>query len=230
MDDKVFTYNLEAISHILLIDPDDAKILAKYCDKDKLFKAYKAVENYLIGVVVDIEINKIKDGVVKSFLEALEIDSDSISVDEKKIVLKIIGKVFDLDNIFKMIEEGFKPVELITGGIKIIASIADKYIFLDEWRETMENNAQNGRGTTIVFYYYKYYEGAQRRVSLYKYESKRYNNMASWTPNVESFHGPCYNKSGTNIVTGYLYYDLSEVVDCFFEALEDYSFHNIVSK
>ena len=232
MDESMFTEDhAEAISHILLLSPEDAKELAKYCDRDKLSKAYKAVKDYLIGIVWDKEINsdKIKDGAVKAFLDVLEIDSDSISIDEKELVLKIIGKVFDLDNIIEMIGNGLKPVEIITGGIEAIAKVCDSFINLGQWGEILRENAENGRGTTIVFSYDRY-GPMYRQTYLYKYESKRYENMAAWSPYTESFHGPYYDSAGTKIITGYLNYNLADVVACFFEALEDYTFHNIVSK
>jgi len=90
----------------------------------------------------------------------------------------------------------------------------------------MSENAENGRCTTIVFSYYRW-GPMYRQTTLYKYDSRRYNNMAAWTPNSDAFHGPYYDHANKKIITGYLNYDFADVLDCLSDACYGTLFHNV---
>ena len=210
MDERMFDDDTgEAISHMLLLVPQDAKFLAELCETGRASKALGAVLNFIKECALDSEnIEEVYDEATLIFLKALDLEDGS--VDTYAIAKELIVKIFKLENILK----GMKPLEIISNASVAIFKFSQAVVRLNQWKDILLDNAENGYGTTIIFAYSQY--GAiHRHCVLYKYGYR----WSTWIPSTDEstnyFQSP--DISGERL-EGYLDYDSSTVLECIYEA------------
>ena len=221
MPESIFNkdYN-EAISHMLLLSPEDAETFVKLIDVNGWKKALGAFTNYAVGLGSETELAKklLNDW---TLILAKSLDFENASVDVYELLTEILKKLLKLDKL----DEYINPFNMVSNIIAFVFKMADLTLNIGSWRNYMIENIENKHGTTIVFSYAR--RGSiKRHVTLYSYDSPKYDGLSSWDlQDDNSIHSPW---SSNERYEGYLNYDASNILGCMSDAFNA-TFHNIYS-
>lgn len=216
IDANVLSEGTKAISHILLLTPDDAMLFAmNYYDKtsERAFQiSYEYISSLYKSIKIDsMNIDKIMNEATSLFFKTMldTYDLETASIDPSSYVFKLVKTI-----IFKAMElnKFVDVVDKIVDFEVFIANISSQIINDSKWNEVIIENAKKGYGTTIPFYYDKWTKSFC--CCVYEFDRGGYR----WAPDsiIYTFDSPIINKKthGDKRFTGYLSYDIDDIEKC----------------
>ncbi len=216
IDERAVSDGTRAISHILLLTPEDARAFATlYCGETAeraLYEVYK----YFTSVIIDHRVNELNidqmldhgaDIFCESVLKSYDISTQDFEV--KEIVLDTVKSL-----LYKALKLGFfgEAIDKIVDFEEFAAAFFGGIIHDQKWGEAILENAEQGYGTTILFFYDvndKAYQCCVRDFGSGDY---------AWIPNSSTytFKTPYKHtqKYGNERFSGYLRYGAREIKRC----------------
>ena len=200
----------------MLLTPDDARLFAMtYYDKTSR-KAWEESYNYICSMYQDLKVdsmgldqilNEATTLFLKSMLKSYNIEEQTIDTNSLMFgyVKSLIMKALQL-NKFADVIEGIIDFEIF------IANISGSIIHDSKWNEVILKNAEQGYGTTFLFYYDKWEK------DFYCCVMEFGRGGYKWIPgsNKFTFEAPIKHsvKYGDERFTGYLSYEIEDFVKC----------------